>query len=354
MRVYQDRFNAVVALGESLRTYVAMQKNSDALSPVHKALDKAVGLAQHKNGWFTRDHVMYALESWGSVLTKVSLETWLAPYKKLLPTKNIPTLFMIMAGNIPLVGFHDFLTGYLAGAHLKIKASSNDQVLLPWCIEFLVHHTQAPKTEIQFLERITGSYDALIATGSDNTARYFEYYFGHKPHIIRKNRNSVAVLTGTETKEELFALGEDIFRYYGLGCRSVSKVYVPKDYNFNTFFNAIFPYKDHIHYKKYSNNYDYNKAVYLMSEFKLLENGFLILKEDASYSSPIASLFYETYDSLENLNLKLKEDEDKIQCIVSSLGIENELAFGATQRPELHDYADGVDTVDFLLKTSQN
>lgn len=349
MRVYQDRFNAVVALGESLRTYVAMQKNSDALSPVHKALDKAVGLAQHKNGWFTRDHVMYALESWGNVLTKVSLETWLAPYKKLLPTKNIPTLFMIMAGNIPLVGFHDFLTGYLAGAHLKIKASSNDQVLLPWCIEFLVHHTQAPKTEIQFLERITGSYDALIATGSDNTARYFEYYFGHKPHIIRKNRNSVAVLTGTETKEELFALGEDIFRYYGLGCRSVSKVYVPKDYNFNTFFNAIFPYKDHIHYKKYSNNYDYNKAVYLMSKFKILDNGFLILKEDPSLSSPIGSLFYEYYPTLAHVLNTLDTQQENIQCVVGTSGIPNSIPFGHTQKPGLSSYADGVDTMEFIL-----
>ena len=201
-----------------------------------------------------------------------------------------------------------------------------------------------------FLEQKLEGFDAVIATGSDNTARYFEFYFKDKPSIIRKNRNSLAILTGDETKEDLLKLSNDIFQYYGLGCRSVSKLFVPKDYNFDDFFEAIYHWNPIINGAKYANNYDYNKAVYLMSEFKMLENGFLMIKEDESYASPIATLFYEHYDSLESLNKQLNVDADKIQCIVSNQLSEDHLHFGITQTPQLEDYADGVNTVDFLLK----
>ncbi|HAI42245.1 MAG TPA: acyl-CoA reductase, partial [Maribacter sp.] len=184
--------------------------------------------------------------------------------------------------------------------------------------------------------------------------RYFEYYFGKKPNIIRKNRNSVAVLSGKESQEELTALGEDIFRYFGLGCRSVSKIYLPKEYNIDTFFKAMFPYNSIINHHKYANNYDYNKAVYLMSEFKLLDNGFLILKEEESFGSPIASLFYEYYEDVSTLKEKLKDNKENLQCIVSSGFVEDEISFGNTQKPMLNDYADGIDTIAFLLNTSKN
>ena len=193
-------------------------------------------------------------------------------------------------------------------------------------------------------------FDAVIATGSDNTARYFEYYFKEVPSIIRKNRNSVAVLTGEETNEQLESLSEDIFRYYGLGCRNVSKLFVPKDYNFKDFFEAIYKWHPIINQAKYANNYDYNKAVYLMSEFDMLENGFLMIKEDDSYASPIATVFYEYYNSEEALRKKLSDDENKIQCVVASGFSDSEIKFGETQRPELWDYADDVDTIAFLLK----
>ena len=192
-------------------------------------------------------------------------------------------------------------------------------------------------------------FDAVIATGSDNTARYFEYYFKGKPSIIRKNRNSVAILTGKETKEQLEALSEDVFIYYGLGCRNVSKLFVPVDYNFDNFFEAMYPWHPIINENKYANNYDYNKAVYLMSEFDMLENGFLMLKEDSSYASPIATLFYEKYNSIEELKEKLSTDNDMIQCIVANNVVENEVEFGKTQSQQLWDYADGIDSVDFLL-----
>ncbi|MGB0880932.1 MAG: acyl-CoA reductase, partial [Polaribacter sp.] len=199
-----------------------------------------------------------------------------------------------------------------------------------------------------FTEEKLENFDAVIATGSNNTARYFEYYFKNKPNIIRKNRNSVAILKGDETIQDFENLSDDIFSYFGLGCRSVSKLYVPKNYNFDTFFKGMYAKKEIISNVKYANNYDYNKAVYLMSEFDLLENGFLMIKEDESYSSPIATIFYEYYDNLIDLKIKLYEDREKIQCIVSKDFIENEVAFGQTQNPNLWEYADGINTLKFL------
>jgi hypothetical protein len=204
------------------------------------------------------------------------------------------------------------------------------------------------KKQITFTSGQLENYDAVIATGSNNTARYFEYYFKDKPSIIRKSRNSVAVLNGQETQEQLVALGEDIFRYFGLGCRNVSKLFVPKGYDFTGFFEAMFAYQDVIHYPKYANNYDYNKAVFLMSNFKILDNGFLTIKEDSSYASPISSVFYEYYDSLEDVKTRLNNDRDLLQCIVSNNLIEHSIPFGKTQKPELWDYADHIDTLAFL------
>ena len=187
---------------------------------------------------------------------------------------------------------------------------------------------------IGFAEERLHGFDAVIATGSNNTARHFEYYFGKVPNIIRRNRNSVAVLTGNETPSELELLGEDMFRYFGLGCRSVSKLFVPADYDFDLLFGAIFPYGDLIHYEKYRNNYDYNKAVYLMSQFRLLENGFVMLKEDASYSSPIATIFYEYYPDPETLRNRLEDDRELIQCIVAGDLPGEHVRFGETQMAE--------------------
>lgn len=254
-----------------------------------------------------------------------------------------------MAGNIPLVGFHDFLTVLMSGHSVQIKQSSSDAFFLPLIALFLGHVEPGFKDKIIFSEERLSEFDAVIATGSNNTARHFEYYFGDYPHIIRRNRNSVAILTGEESSEDLDALGEDIFRYFGLGCRSVSKLMVPSDYDFDLLFGAIYRFKDLIDYDKYRNNYDYNKAVYLMSRFELLENGFVMLKEDASYASPIATLFYEYYNDEDSLKKKLETDADLIQCIVGKGNDLNYIPFGQTQKPQLNDYADGVDTFEFLV-----
>jgi len=311
-----------------------------------EAFNLQIKRAKEFNGWFTEDNILHAFESWSKQLYYNNLKEWTSTYNFNSSEKKIA---IIMAGNIPLVGFHDFLSVLISGHSVIVKQASNDKHFLPLIAKYLEHVEPGFKNSISFTEEKLADFDAAIATGSNNTARYFEHYFGKYPNIIRKNRNSVAIITGNETEEELKCLGEDIFRYFGLGCRSVSKLFVPTDYDFDQIFRAIYDYQDIINYKKYQNNYDYNKAVYLMSEFKLLENGFLMLKEDASYSSPIASLFYEYYDDLDQLQKKLNNDADQIQCVVSNT-LENAVQFGRTQEPNLTDYADGVDTLEFLSK----
>ena len=307
-----------------------------------------IKLSQSHNGWYTPENVYYAINSWSKALTEDNLNLWLSKYSfENIKSKNVG---IILAGNIPLVGFHDFLAVLISGHKVLIKTSTNDQKLLPYLVKYLVSIDENFKNHIIFVDGKLENYDAIIATGSNNTARYFEYYFKDKPSIIRKSRNSVAVLNGSESKEQMIALGEDIFRYFGLGCRNVSKLFIPRNYNFDQFFNGMFSYQDVIKYEKYANNYDYNKAVFLMSNFALLDNEFLTIKEDTSYASPIASVFYEYYDDFEVLKSKLSAEKDQIQCIVSNDLIANSIGFGQTQKPNLWDYADDVDTISFLLK----
>jgi hypothetical protein len=330
----QQNINNLVRLGELL----------SKTEQFNDIFDKA----EQQNSWFTRANVIFAFKSWSEALSENNVQQWLSQYQ--LPQTTSPKkILIIMAGNLPLVGFHDLLCVLVAGHKAIVKLSSDDRVLLPYLITQI--RTFAPEwaEAVAFTDDKVTEYDAVIATGSDNTARYFEYYFGKKPHIIRKNRHSVAVLTGEETPEELQNLGKDIFLYYGLGCRSVSKLFVPQGYDFDLLFQAIYPYKDIIEEQKYANNYDYNKAVYLMSLYKLLENGFLLLKEDEHYGSPIATLFYEYYTNKEALKKKLETDREKIQCVVGHNFIDGEIPFGQTQTPKLWDYADGVNTLTFLL-----
>lgn len=312
------------------------------------AFSMQINRAREFNGWFTKENVLKSIESWTEALTEENLTTWTDSYdfSKEIETK---TIAVIMAGNIPLVGFHDFLSVLIAGHAVIVKQSSNDKHFLPLVAKFLEYQNEAFKGRITFTEEKLDNYDAVIATGSNNTARYFEHYFGKYPNIIRKSRNSVAILNGTETKEELESLGEDIFQYFGLGCRSISKLFVPQGYNFEPLFQGLFKFKDIINYKKYENNYDYNKAVYLMSLFKIQENGFVMLKEDENYASPIATVFYEFYHDIDVLKKRLKDDSEKIQCIASNENVVDFVKFGQTQHPKLWDYADNVDTIEFLI-----
>ena len=346
----QERINAFVKLGDFLRQFSSevTQKadNVEHNDFFFEGVKHQLKLAKEHNGWFTEENIKFALKSWSDALNFSNLNTWLEPYA--INNISPKEVAIIMAGNIPLVGFHDFLSVLISGHSVLVKQSSNDKHLLPYLTKYLEHVEPQFKGVIKFTEEKLKNFDAVIATGSNNTARYFEYYFKNKPSIIRNNRNSVAVLTGKETSAELKNLSEDVFRYYGLGCRNVSKLFVPKGYKFDAFFEAIYHWHPIVEKAKYANNYDYNKAVYLMSEFDMLENGFFMIKEDESYASPIATLFFEYYNDLSELKETLEAKKEQIQCIVSNGFIKNEIAFGATQKPQLWDYADDVDSIKFL------
>ena len=346
----QERINAFVKLGDFLRQFSSevTQKadNVEHNDFFFEGFKNQLKLAKEHNGWFTEENIKFALKSWSDALNLSNLNTWLEPYA--INNISPKEVAIIMAGNIPLVGFHDFLSVLISGHSVLVKQSSNDKHLLPYLTKYLEHVEPQFKGKITFTEEKLKNFDAVIATGSNNTARYFEYYFKNKPSIIRNNRNSVAVLTGDETINDLKNLSEDVFRYYGLGCRNVSKLFVPKGYKFDAFFEAIYHWHPIVEKAKYANNYDYNKAVYLMSEFDMLENGFFMIKEDESYASPIATLFYEYYENFSELKETLEAKKEQIQCVVSSGFIKNEIAFGATQKPQLWDYADDVDSIKFL------
>jgi hypothetical protein len=282
-----SRLNAFSKLGLYLQNYTQSKYTSDNFL---QKLTNISRKAEIQNAWFTSEQIHNSLEAWAKALQKDLLNTWLEAYT--LKNTSSKTIAVVMAGNIQLVGFHDFLCVLLSGHRFVGKLSSNDQVLLPFLADELIAIEPEFQNKIAFTKDKLPTFDAVIATGSNNTARYFEYYFKDKPHIIRKNRNSVTVLDGHETQAQLEALGVDIFQYFGLGCRNVSKLFVPEGYDFDLFFKAMYNFKDYINHHKYANNYDYNKAVYLMSSIQLLDNGFLLLKEDKQFSSPIGTLFY--------------------------------------------------------------
>ena len=324
---------------------------SAKLSYPDEELSAIIQDEHYYNAWFTPESVRQAVTAIGQMLNKRDLLTWLSKYDldKNTASKKVG---LILAGNIPLVGFHDVLCVLITGNHALIKSSTQDARLIKYVLNMLTDIEPAFKDQYTFIERLEG-FDAIIATGSNNTSRYFEYYFSKVPNIIRKNRNSVAVLTGDETTDQLHNLGHDIFDYYGLGCRNVSKVLVPKDYNFVPFFEAIESYQPIINHHKYNNNYDYNKSIYLVNRDKHLDNGFLLVKEDERMVSPLAVLFYEEYDDINAVQALLSRENENIQCIVSTapLNVNNQVVdFGKSQQPALWDYADGIDTMDFLTK----
>jgi len=350
----EQRINAFVTLGQFLGQFTSNEsvKNINILhnEVFYDKMLMQLELAKNHNGWFTSDNLFFACKSWSEVLSNENIKQWVKKYN--LAEIKPKVIGIIMAGNIPLVGLHDFLSVLITGNKVLVKLSTKDKQLLPFLANYLVNVEPDFEELIEFTEGKLINFDAIIATGSNNTARYFDYYFGKYPHIIRKNRNSLAILTGNETPQQMAALSDDIFRYFGLGCRNVSKIFIPKDYDMDLFFNGIFSWKNIINCNKYINNYDYNKAVYLMSNFALLDNEFLLLKEDTGYSSPISVVFYEVYSDISTIKYRIETDNEFIQCVVSQAGIENEIAFGTTQYPNLWDYADGVDTIEFLLKLS--
>ena len=329
---------ALIKLGDYLRHFNGEEKK-------YQPLIEAIAKAKIANSWFTQETVHKVIKDWGNALIENRIVQWLNAYT--ITSKTRPKqVAIILAGNIPMVGFHDLICVWLSGHHAIVKCASKDTYLLPFMTQFL--EQESGETCFQYTTEPFKKFDAVIATGSNNSGRYFEHYFGTYPHIIRKNRNGVAVLEGTESKEDFLNLGNDIMQYFGLGCRNVSKVYLPESFDLDLLFGGLYPHAEVIQHAKYANNYDYNKAVFLMSEFDFLENGFFMLKKDPSFSAPIACLHYEYYQNIEDLTKELQEKSEQIQCIVSNRSIPNAIPFGKAQQPELNDYADGIDTLAFL------
>jgi len=307
--------------------------------------------SQIHNPWYIPEFVREACRRLGKSLTNSKLNHWLNPYRnKLSVSGKVRNVGVVMAGNIPLAGFHDFLCVLMSGNRFIGKLSADDNMLLPFIARKLVEFEPGYVSYIEMIEGKLENFNAVIATGSNNSSRYFEYYFEKYPHIIRKNRNGVAILTGHESIEDFKNLGKDIFLYFGLGCRNVSKVFVPAGYSFDSLFQAMESYRFTANHHKFYNNYEYYKSIFLINGVHHLDNGFVLVTKDNSYSSPPAVLYYEEYDNPIDLIQKLKSDSQYIQCIVSgSKDIPFVIPFGTAQNPELWDYADGIDTMEFLI-----
>jgi len=327
--IYKDRIVPFVKLGDRLNEII--QENDEEFFHA----------IRNGNNWFTKESVVYALKGIASFLKEESLQKWASSYH--LIDKSDKRIGVIMAGNIPLVGFHDFMCVLLSGHGIMMKPSHQDNLLIKTVIKYLVEVEPAFANKIEIVERLNDA-DAFIGTGSDNSARYFKYYFGKKPNIIRQNRTSVGVITGKESKEDMQQLGKDIFTYYGLGCRNVSKIFVPKGYSFQFMLDSIQSFEEVGDHHKYRNNYDYNKSIYLVNRDPHFDNEFLLVKESEELVSPISVLFYQQYENEAHLQSLLSEKETKIQCIVGR----DYIPFGKAQQPEVDDYADGIDTMKFL------
>jgi hypothetical protein len=304
--------------------------------------------ASNLNPWFVPNSVDLSLTGISHLLKENNLVKWTSTYS--LTEEKDKKVGIAMAGNIPLVGFHDYLSVLISGNQAVIKLSSQDAYLLPTLHSWLIEIEPRFNNRVHFEERLK-KVDAIIATGSDNTARYFEYYFRNIPHIIRKNRSSVAIIMGEEITSDLIDLGKDVFSYFGLGCRNISKMFVPEGYEFTTLFESLEGYREIIHFHKYANNYDYQKSILLVNKVPHFDNGFILLTNNDQLVSPISVVYFETYTTQSDLKKKIKAQKDKIQCMVSAKGwYEGSVPFGNAQLPELWDYADGVDTLKFLTE----
>lgn len=331
--------NRIAAL-QKLRAYI--KENGEELKVVKR-------IAEHHNSWFTQKNIDLALNAVADEMLKENiLLEWLENYE--IKGKEAFKIGLILAGNIPLVGFHDILCVYLSGHLALIKASSKDSILTIHLIEQLQEIDKGASIQLNIVDNLKGM-DAIIATGSNHSAKQFEQYFSKYPNIIRRNRNGIAILGEETSTRDILDLGRDIFQYFGLGCRNVSKIYLPLDFDKVKFMEILHEeYKELILHTKYKNNYDYNYALYLMNKEDFLANGALILRRHQDIVSRIACVHYEYYTDLSELEEKLEDQMDKIQCIASNLSLKKlgSVRLGNCQNPRIDDYADGVDTMEFL------
>ncbi|MDZ7740790.1 MAG: acyl-CoA reductase [Bacteroidota bacterium] len=344
----ENRLHAFAQLGKKLLAY----QDGDPKDPEHQILDEIIRKATYESPWFIRMHIEHALAAISRLLKEEELCKWTENYPDLSArTRAARKIGVVMAGNIPAVGFHDFLCVLMAGHKFLGKLSGQDKILIPALADILLNIEPAFGEMIQFTQDKLQGFDAAIATGNNNTARYFEYYFGKYPCIIRRNRNGVAVLDGSESKTELEKLGDDVFLYFGLGCRNVSKIYLPQKYTISELLPYFDKYTSVIDNHKYRNNYDYFKSIYLINREDFSDNGFLLMKEDSRIASPVSVLLFERYNDPSEVQAILAQRNEEIQCIVASCSSFSDVSipFGSTQEPGLMDYADGIDTMKFLL-----
>jgi hypothetical protein len=336
-----ERIESFSKLGEILRE--SLEGKDDLHSD---SLKRLIDNQQYKNSWFTPGNVRMAVRSIAEELTNDNIAKWCSSYPGLENQPEPLNVGIVMAGNIPLAGFHDFISVLITGNNLIAKTSSKDPDLIVFISDLLCNINPGFKKHIFFTDKTLAGINAIIATGSDNTSRYFEYYFGKYPNIIRKNRNSIAIIDGTESESQIHDLGIDIFSYFGLGCRSVSKIYIPAGYDISILNSRWNAFSDIINHSKYANNYDFRKAILMVNRENFTDTGYLLMTENTGLSSPVAVLYYEHYESPEYVLQQTEILKEKIQCVVGT----SHIPFGKAQSPHLWDYADGIDTIEFLLK----
>ncbi|MCF2219277.1 acyl-CoA reductase [Chryseobacterium sp. PS-8] len=321
-----------------------LNKNQEDYNDNDSDFELLLKRSEIENPWFTIENQKFALKQWTDLLTEENIADWLKEYQISKTTKRVG---LILAGNIPLVGFHDVISVVLSNHIPVIKLSSKDKYMIPFLLKKWNEFSEG-NVSFEFVEKLE-NFDAVIATGSNNTARYLEYYFKNHLNIIRKNRTSIAVLKGDETEEELKLLAEDIFRYFGLGCRNVTRLFIPQDFVLDRLFESFLNFQEIINHNKYANNYDYNRAVYLLNQDKFWDNNFVMLKEDEKLFSPLSVINFSRYSSLDEVKSFMAENEENIQCVVAKdeLGLDS-IKLGEAQNPGLNTYADNVDTMKFL------
>jgi hypothetical protein len=354
----EDPIQTFSRLGIFLEQFSDPGKESGYTSPwleelnnrFFRPLESEIQNSRIHNPWFTENNVRQALGSIGKSLRPEKLARWLEKYRLPGLSADMKTVAVIMAGNIPLVGFHDMLCVLLSGHNLLAKLSAKDERLPKIIAEITGYLNNDFEQRIRFADGVLKNFDAIIATGGNNTARYFEFYFGNSPHIIRKNRNSAAILDGSESIRELQCLSDDVFRYFGLGCRNVSKLYIPVDYDMGPLITAFESYRHYADHHQWANNYEYQRAVHLIDRVPHLDNGFVIMREETSPASPISVINYEKVETTADAIKIVRSQEDVLQCIVGKKGLgEGIVPFGRTQDPALDEYSDNIDTMEFLL-----
>ncbi|MCT4666268.1 MAG: acyl-CoA reductase [Flavobacteriales bacterium] len=344
-----QEIRAFVLLGQFLGQFQSNGTQNEHLKELNEIFYedflRIINTHVHYNGWFSKATIQLAIENTTPLLSQDTLENWTNQYKRNDTSQKV---LVIYPSNLPLVEFHDFITVLLSGNTYIGKGSSQNNRILPFLSKILIFLEEDFGDRIIFTEAPIKDFDMAIATGSNNSARHFEYYFKGKPSIIRSNRTSIAILDGSETEEELENLGKDISQYFGRGCRSITKLYLPKDFDINAVIKGVFPFSDMVNNNKYANNYDYHRAVMMMNQEPFLDNGFMLFKENEAIQTPVSVINYEFYESKIELEQKIKNLSEEVQCIVSKDTQWSSLTLGEAQKPTLEDYADGIDTFAFL------